>query len=69
MNIAERLRINFEEKEITYSSAKIKLTASFGIASSHNDIDMDELFKEADKALYCAKNSGRNQVYYSPQED
>ena len=43
---------------------KIKIPLSVGLVSmKETDIDFDELFIRADKALYRAKNSGRNQVY------
>ncbi len=47
-----------------HNSASDFITASFGIVStsSHNQLDMEQLYSEADKALYQAKNSGRNQV-------
>lgn len=47
-----------------YNSAAGVVTASFGIIStSQNDqLNMEQLYSEADKALYIAKKSGRNQV-------
>lgn len=40
----------------------IKITASFGIASMQDNLTKKELFKNCDKALYEAKNSGRDKV-------
>ncbi|MCP3852071.1 MAG: diguanylate cyclase [Gammaproteobacteria bacterium] len=50
-----------------YNSASDFVTASFGVisTSSNQALDMDQLYSEADKALYQAKESGRNQVCYS----
>lgn len=47
--------------------AEIKITASIGIASTGLDHSMDfsGLFEEADKAVYQAKDSGRNQVQHA----
>ena len=69
MLIAERLRKIFEQNEINYLSSKINITASFGVADRVGDIDIDELLKEADKALYRAKNLGRNQVFCAKIND
>jgi len=40
----------------------IKVTASFGVSDMQNDGSVKVLFKQADEALYRAKNSGRNKV-------
>lgn len=45
---------------------KAKVTASIGLASLNGDnkgISFDDLFDRADKALYMAKQLGRNQFY------
>ena len=43
---------------------KIKIQVSVGVVSMREtDKDFDDLFIRADKALYQAKNLGRNQVY------
>ena len=43
---------------------KTKIQVSVGLVSmTETDIDFDALFIRADKALYKAKNSGRNQVH------
>lgn len=44
---------------------QLKLTASFGVAEYSDGESIDELFKRTDKALYKAKNNGRNRVEVS----
>ncbi len=38
----------------------INMTISLGIAEFHSDITKDELYHQADQALYLSKNKGRN---------
>lgn len=45
------------------------VTASFGAAQLRDAEELDELLARADKALYRAKNRGRNQVVPSTTED
>lgn len=44
------------------ASSKLRVTASFGVSATNGTTDAKELYAEADKALYAAKNAGRNQV-------
>lgn len=60
--IAEQLRVKIAETPIRFRDQVIKVTASFGVATLTPDLDLEELIKRADEALYRAKNSGRNKV-------
>ncbi len=57
--IAEKIR------ELIASFAfkdNMQVTASFGVATLHADETLEQLFNNADKALYEAKHQGRNKV-------
>lgn len=62
--VAERLREIITADEVELSDGiKIKFTVSIGIAALiDNDSNIDFLLNEADKALYKAKQTGRNRV-------
>ena len=61
MKLAEKLRLAIDKHEFSFVKHK---TASFGVTLYSNDYKMNELVSRADKALYEAKNSGRNLVKY-----
>ncbi len=62
-DLAERFRQEISDMEVTYEETGITLTASIGVAEFHpDDTDITDVFKRADKALYLAKNAGRNRV-------
>lgn len=57
----ERLRKEIEAKVVEYDGVSIKYTISLGIAELNaNTPDHEEWIKQADCALYEAKESGRN---------
>ena len=68
VDLAERLRLLIEATEMVAADEKmeqpaIHITVSFGVAALNTDIKTaSELMKNADIALYRAKNQGRNQV-------
>lgn len=64
--VAERLRDAIEKHKFPGESLTGKITASFGIASYPEDgRTVQDLIATADKALYRAKNYGRNMVWLS----
>jgi len=57
--IAEKIRELIESFEFNNN---IKVTASFGVATLNANETLEQLFSNADKALYQAKDEGRNRV-------
>jgi len=62
--VAERIRMAIAEHVRLPDRAR-PVTASFGIAHYNNESDWPELVARADKALYAAKQQGRNRVVAS----
>lgn len=72
--IAERVMVKIAEMKIPHGHSKTSpyITFSVGIATSSSEriLSPDELIKNADKALYAAKNNGRNRIMrYSELHD
>lgn len=64
--MAERMRRAIEVSEFCSNTANpVKLTSSFGVIEINyqDEIPMEEIFAQADKLLYQAKEAGRNQVF------
>ncbi len=57
-----RLRDRVASMPIVAASESFKVTVSIGFAVRDDGQSFDDLFHEADRALYLAKSSGRNRV-------
>lgn len=62
---AERLRNIIAISNVEYEGLNISMTASFGVVCTNIGISLDHLLSLADKALYQAKDNGRNCVVVS----
>jgi diguanylate cyclase (GGDEF)-like protein len=62
MVLAEKIRKNIADKDFTGHSEPLKVTTSIGISEFTMDDTMDTFIEKSDKALYTAKNNGRNRI-------
>ena len=62
--LAEKLRANLQRSPTPWEHGRINSTVSIGVASTTaaENRDFDHLYTYADKALYTAKEKGRNRV-------
>ncbi|MEX2583423.1 MAG: diguanylate cyclase [Gemmatimonadota bacterium] len=69
VGFAERVRSSIEAHVFRDEGKELRMTVSAGVASGRAaDISQpDDLIKRADRALYTAKESGRNRVYRSSE--
>jgi diguanylate cyclase (GGDEF)-like protein len=68
VRVMERLRRELELAVMEAGHARVQLTASFGVAGlSPEDGDVEDLIERADRGLYIAKETGRNQVCVAPE--
>lgn len=59
--VAEKIRAAIARCRVEGESGTVRFTASFGVAALDGaDIDVDQMLKRADTALYAAKAAGRN---------
>ena len=64
--VAEKVRTAMIQEKISIDEKSLLVTASFGVAIGSYDID--GLLALADKALYEAKEAGKNRIYRSSSE-
>ncbi|MBT3785335.1 diguanylate cyclase [bacterium] len=70
MVIAERIRQNIESLRIPHKDEELTITVSIGVSSipENRPTDVKGFMKQADEALFVAKENGRNQVRYWESE-
>ena len=64
LKVADRLRRTVEEAQIEIQDGLVKVTASFGVMAAvpGRNAQIEEWLRQADLALYEAKQGGRNRV-------
>jgi diguanylate cyclase (GGDEF)-like protein/PAS domain S-box-containing protein len=61
--VAERVRVELEHATMRSPEGNaLRITASFGVAEWKKGENLDGLLRRADRALYAAKDAGRNRV-------
>lgn len=60
--LAQKICQAIEKATFVFNDITIHLTVSIGIAKLTNEKNIDELIEKSDKAMYQAKEAGRNQV-------
>jgi len=60
LRVANEIREKIESERFFYGDLEIPVTASFGISQAGNEDTSESVFERADKALYQAKDGGRN---------
>lgn len=62
-SVADRLRTIVAESGVTVDDSLVKVTISLGVTRATSEIEnLEALLQRADKALYIAKQGGRNRV-------
>jgi two-component system, cell cycle response regulator len=61
-DVAERVRQTIEMHPFSFLDKKFQVTISIGVAEKKEDDNWENLYNRADKALYQAKQAGRNRV-------
>ena len=64
----EELRKTIETSQIAYREHRITVTASFGLTSWQPKDSFESLVNRADKAVYDAKDNGRNRIEINTQK-
>ena len=63
--VAERMRDAIEAQAVTFEGEEIKVTVSIGGALKGAEEDINHALREADDALYRAKDEGRNRTVFA----
>ena len=67
--VAEKLRSQFEMKNLHYNQIEIPLTMSFGVGQFKTGMSIDEVVRRAEKNLKKSKELGKNKVVASDTDE
>jgi len=62
IEVAERLRQQVAGEVLHINGNQLQITTSVGVAHACDKVTFEQLYADADAALYQAKHSGRNKV-------
>ncbi|WP_341304938.1 diguanylate cyclase [Pseudomonas sp. TMP25] len=60
--LGEKIRLQTEQTLIRFNTVDLQITTSIGLAQLQADESLEQLITRADRALYRAKQSGRNRL-------
>ncbi|MEX6503535.1 sensor domain-containing diguanylate cyclase [Pseudomonas zhanjiangensis] len=60
--LGEKIRQQVEQSRFSYAGSELRITASIGLAELQAGDALDQLIARADRALYRAKQTGRNRL-------
>tara|TARA_R110000868_G_scaffold25293_4_gene98657 strand:+ start:176 stop:1651 length:1476 start_codon:yes stop_codon:yes gene_type:complete len=66
--LGEKIRQQTEQNSIHFNGVQLQITTSIGLAQLQADESLEQLIARADRALYRAKQSGRNRLCEEPHE-
>ncbi len=64
--VCEKLRAAVEQATFKGEGRSVRITASFGVTQAREADTVKSLYERADRALYMAKQAGKNRVVYLP---
>jgi diguanylate cyclase (GGDEF)-like protein len=65
LSLAEKVRCSLQTQPIFYKGQEVHITASLGAAIAHQGESIEHVIERADKAMYLAKEQGRNKALLS----
>ena len=60
--LAERVRSHIAGTSINVAGSSVRVSLSLGVSTGKDPVEIDKILSAADRALYEAKNAGRNRV-------
>ncbi len=64
--VAERMRKAIAAEKIEFDGQSLQVTVSIGGSLKERPQDVNLAIQQADRALYCAKTTGRNRTVFAP---